>query len=102
MLPEVGSCASQGTCSVKKRRKQKIYYSSNKALEKSRMRTANQEFSYRGPIKLLDFGNADVVDIAGVTDSILRAIQKMEEEMITDINKAACATKVNVSPDPVI
>jgi hypothetical protein len=86
----------------KKRRKQKFYYSSNKALEKSRMRMANKEFSFRGPIKLLDFGNADVVDIAGVTDSILRAIQKMEEEMITDINKAACATKVNISPDPVI
>jgi hypothetical protein len=46
----------------KKRRKQKIYYSSNKALEKSRMRTANKKFSFRGPIKLLDFGNVDVAE----------------------------------------
>jgi outer membrane protein assembly factor BamD (BamD/ComL family) len=45
MLPEAGSYASQGTCSVKKKkRKQKFYYSSNKALEKSRMRTANKAF----------------------------------------------------------
>jgi hypothetical protein len=51
---------------------------------------------------LLDFGNVDVADIADVTDGVLRAIQEVEEEMITDINKAACATKVNVSPDPVI
>jgi hypothetical protein len=51
---------------------------------------------------LLDFGNADVADIAGVTNGVLGAIQEVEEEMITDINKAACATKVNVSPDPVI
>jgi hypothetical protein len=94
MLPEVGSCASQGTCSVKKRRKQKIYYSSNKALEKSRMRTANQEFSYRGPIKLLDFGNADVVDIVGVTDGDLPAAQEVEEEMIANVNKATCSAPV--------
>jgi hypothetical protein len=86
----------------KKRRKQKFYYSSNKALEKSRMRRANKKFSFRGLIKLLDFGNVDVADIADVTDGVLRAIQEVEEEMITDINKAACATKVNVSPDPVI
>ena len=75
MLLEVGSYASQGTCSVKKKkRKQKFHYSSNKALEKSRMRTANKEFSFRGPIKLLDFGNVDIVDIASIIDSILWAI----------------------------
>jgi hypothetical protein len=103
MLPEAGSCVSQGTCSMKKkRRKQKFYYSSNKALEKSRMRRANKKFSFRGLIKLLDFGNVDVADIADVTDGVLRAIQEVEEEMITDINKAACATKVNISHDPVI
>jgi hypothetical protein len=51
---------------------------------------------------LLDFGNADVADIAGVTNGVLGAIQEVEEEMITDINKAACATKVNVSPNHVI
>jgi hypothetical protein len=51
MLPEAGSCASQGTCSVKeKRRKNKLYYSSNKALEKSRMRMANKEFSFEALI----------------------------------------------------
>jgi hypothetical protein len=96
---EISSCTSQGTCSVKKkRRKHKLYYSSNKALEKSRMRRANKEVSFRGPIKLLDFGNADVADIASVTDGVLRAVQEVEEVMITDINKVACATKVNVSP----
>jgi hypothetical protein len=58
----------------KKKRKQKFYYSSNKALEKLRMRTANKEFSFRGPIKLLDFGNANVIDIAGVTDGVLWAV----------------------------
>jgi hypothetical protein len=103
MLPEAGSCASQGTCSVKnKRRKQKFYYFSNKALETSRMRMANKEFSFWGPIKLLDFGNADVADFANVTDDNLWVVQEVEEEMITDINKAECATKVNVSLDPVI
>jgi hypothetical protein len=98
MLPEVGSCTSQGTCSMKKKkRKQKIYYSSNKALEKSRMRMANKEFSYLGPIKLLDFGNTDVADIAGVIDGDLSAVQ----EMIADINKAACTTEVNIGFAPV-
>ena len=63
MLLKYGFCASQATCSVKKKTgKQKFYYSSNKALEKLRMRTAIKEFSFQGPIKLLDFGNADVVD----------------------------------------
>ena len=102
MLPKAGSCASQGTCSVKKKKKkQKIYYSSNKALEKSRMTTTNKEFSYRGPIKLLDFGNAYVVDIASVTNKDLPAIQEMEEKMIVDISKATCTTEVNVGSAPV-
>jgi hypothetical protein len=51
---------------------------------------------------LLDFGNADVADFANVTDDNLWVVQEVEEEMITDINKAECATKVNVSLDPVI
>ena len=76
MLPKARSCMSQGTCSVKKKKKkkQKFYYSSNKALEEFRMRFANKEFSFRGPIKLLDFGNVDVVDIVSVTDGILQAV----------------------------
>jgi hypothetical protein len=40
MLPKAESYASQGTCSVrKKKKKSKLYYSNKKALEKSRMRT---------------------------------------------------------------
>jgi hypothetical protein len=35
------------------------------------MRNANKEFKFRGPSKLLDFGNADIVDIVGVTDGVL-------------------------------
>jgi hypothetical protein len=71
MLPGAKSCASQGTCSVKKKKKSMLYYSSKKDLERSRMRSANKEFKFRGPNKLLDFGNADVVDIASVTDEDL-------------------------------
>jgi hypothetical protein len=50
----------------KKKTKSKLHFSNKKALEKSRMRTANKEFNFRGPSKLLDFGNADVADIVGV------------------------------------
>jgi hypothetical protein len=60
------------------------------------MRSANKEFKFRGPSKLLDFRNADVADIASVTDGDLPAVQEVEEEMIADVNKAACTTKVNV------
>jgi hypothetical protein len=75
MFPGAESCASQGTRNVKKKRsKSKLYYSSKKDLERSRMRSANEEFKFRGPSKLLDFGNAEVVDIAGVTDGDLQAI----------------------------
>jgi hypothetical protein len=35
------------------------------------MRNTNKEFKFRGPSKLLDFGNVDVADIAGVTDGDL-------------------------------
>jgi hypothetical protein len=35
------------------------------------MRNANKEFKFRGPSKLLDFGNVEVADIAGVTDRVL-------------------------------
>jgi hypothetical protein len=65
------------------------------------MRMPNKKFSFRGPIKLLDFGNADVANIAGVTDGDLPAVQEVEEEMIADVNKAACTTKVNVGSTPV-
>jgi hypothetical protein len=72
MLPGAESCASQGTRSEKKKkRKRGLYYSSRKDLDRSRMRNANKEFKFRGPSKLLDFGNADVVDIASVTDRVL-------------------------------
>jgi hypothetical protein len=47
---------------------------------------------------LLDFGNTNVADIAGVTDGVLQAIQEVEEVMIIDVNNAKCATKVNINP----
>ena len=78
-----------------------IYYSSNKALEKSRMRTANKKFSFRGPIKLLDFENIDVADIVGITDGDLPAVQEVKEEMTTNVNKTTCTTEVNVGFAPV-
>jgi hypothetical protein len=59
----------------KKKRKSKLYYFSKKDLERSRMRSANKEFTFRSPSKLLDFGNANIVDIVGVTDGDLQAIQ---------------------------
>jgi hypothetical protein len=64
------------------------------------MRMANKEFNYRGPIKMLDFGNADVVDFAGVTDGDLSAVQEVEEEMIANANKAACTIEVNAGFAP--
>jgi hypothetical protein len=76
MLPGTESCASQGTCSEKKKKKKKkrFYYSSKKDLDRSRMRNANKEFKFRGPSKLLDFGNADIADIAGLTDEALQDV----------------------------
>jgi hypothetical protein len=71
MLPGIESCASQGTCSKKKKKKKGFYYSSKKDLDRSRMRNANKEFKFRGPSKLLDFGNVDVIDTVGV---IVRAL----------------------------
>jgi hypothetical protein len=71
MLLGAESYASQGTRSEKKKRKKEFYYSSKKNLDRSRMRNANKEFKFRGPSKLLDFGNADIVDIVGVTDGVL-------------------------------
>jgi hypothetical protein len=102
MLPGAESCASQGTRSEKKKkRKRGLYYSSRKDLERSRMRSANKEFKFRGPSKLLDFGNADIADIASITDGDLPAVQEVEEEMIVDVNKAACTTEVNVGTTPI-
>ena len=101
MLEDAESCASQGTYSVwRKKSKSKLYFSSKKELEKSRMRITNKEFNFRGPSKLLDFGNVDVVDIVGVIDRVLQAIQEVEELMTTYTNKTKCATKKNVSPAP--
>ena len=65
------------------------------------MRIVNNEFSYQGPIKLLDFGNADVANIAGVIDGDLPVVQEVEEEMIANVNKATCTTKVNVGSAPI-
>jgi hypothetical protein len=72
---------SQGTSSVRKRKKKKmkkkmkkkskLYYFSKKELAKLRMRTASNEYKFRGPSNLLDFGNVDVADIAGVTNGVL-------------------------------
>jgi hypothetical protein len=75
MLPGAESCVSQGTHSEKKKKRKKgFYYSSKKNLDRSRMRNANKEFKFRGPSKLLDFGNVDVADIASVSDGVLQDV----------------------------
>jgi hypothetical protein len=84
----------------KKWKKSKLYYSSKKALEKSRMTMANNEFKFRGPSKLLDYGDANVADVVGVTDGDLQAIHKLEETMNTDIIDAECVTEEIISPAP--
>ena len=79
MLLGAESYASQGTRSEKKKKRKKgLYYSSKKDLERSRMRSANKEFKFRGPSKVLDFGNADVANITGVTDGDLPTVQEVE------------------------
>jgi hypothetical protein len=101
MLPGAESCASQGTRSEKKKKKKKgFYYSSKKNLDRSRMRNANKEFKFRGPSKLLDFGNANIADIASVSDRVLQDVQEEDEVMITAVNIAACATEVIVGLTP--
>jgi hypothetical protein len=55
----------------RRRGRRGFYYSSKKDLDRSRMRNANKEFKFRGPSKLLDFGNIDVADIAGLTEGAL-------------------------------
>jgi hypothetical protein len=75
MLPRAESCASQGTRSEKKKKEKRgLYYSNMKNLERSRMRSANKEFKFRDPSKLLDFENADVADIAGITIRVLQDV----------------------------
>jgi hypothetical protein len=100
MLPGAESCASQGTRSEK--RKKRLYYSSKKNLDRSRMRNANKEFKFRGPSKLLDFGNADVANIVSVSDGVLQDVQDedKDEVMITAVNNAACTTEVIVGLTP--
>ena len=69
MPSEADACASQDICSMKKKRKKsKLYYSSTKTLEELRMRMANNKFKLTGPNKFLDFGDADVADVAGKTN----------------------------------
>jgi hypothetical protein len=101
MLPGAESCASQGTCSEKKKKRKKgFYYSSKKNLDRSRMRNANKEFKFRGPSKLLDFGNANVADIASDPDGVLQDVQEEDEVMITAVNNATCTTEVIVGLTP--
>ena len=61
------------------------------------MKNANKEFKFRGPNKLLDFGNIEVADIAGVTVGVLQDVQEVEG-LISNIEDAKCATQVNVCP----
>jgi hypothetical protein len=101
MLLGAESCASQGTRSEKKKKRKKgFYYSSKKNLDRSRMRNANKEFKFRGPSKLLDFGNADVADIVSISDGVLQDVQEEDKVMITAVNFAACATEVIVGLTP--
>ena len=76
MLLKAKSSLSQGTYSVrrKKKKKSKLYFSIKKAFKKSRMRTTNKKLNFRRPSKLLDFGNANVADIASVTNRVLQAV----------------------------
>ena len=95
MLLGVESLPSQGTCSEKKRKRRKgFYYSSKKNLNRSRMRNANKEFQYRGPTKLLDFGNEDAADIASVSGGVLQDVPEEEEVIITAANNATSETEV--------
>src|SRR5450759_2472789 len=97
MLPGAESLPSQGTCSEKKKKRRKgFYYSSKKNLNRSRMRNANKEFKFRGPTKLLDFGNANVVDIASDSLGVLQDVHEEEEVMIEAANIATCETEVIV------
>jgi hypothetical protein len=84
----------------KKKRNSKLYYSNKKALEKTRMRMANNEFKFRGPSKLLDFGDVDIADVAGVTDGDLQAVHKLENTMNTDNINAECTTEEIISLVP--
>jgi hypothetical protein len=84
----------------KKKRKCKLYFSSKKALERSSMRMANKECNFRGPSKLLDFGSTDIVDIIGISDGVLWAVQEVEVMRISDVNEVKCATQMNVCPTP--
>ena len=65
------------------------------------MRATDKEFKFRSPNKVLDFEDANVADVAGITNRDLQAIHELEEIVITDVNKATCAIKVNVCPIPV-
>ena len=100
MLPGVESLLSQGTRSEKKKKRRKgFYYSSKKNINRSRMRNANKKFKFRGPTKLLDFGNVDVADIVSVFDGVLQDVHE-EEVMIAAANIAICITKVTKGLSP--
>jgi len=57
------------------------------------MRNANKKFKFRGPTKLLDFGNVDVANIASVSKGVLQNVPE-EEVMIAAANIATCETEV--------
>lgn len=98
MQPKAESCTSQGTFSGEKKKNNKLYYSSKKALEKAKNEVGQKTFNFRGHSKFLDFGNVD--DTASITNKVLQAIQEVEEVMIIDVNEAKCAIKVNICPAP--
>jgi hypothetical protein len=98
MLMEVDECMFQNTCSVRKKTmKNKLHYSSKKALEKLRMRATNKVFKFRGPSKIHDFGYANIVDVADVSDKVLQVVKDVEELMNTDVNNSRCVIEENVS-----
>lgn len=58
---------------------------------------AYNKFKFRANSKLLDFGNIDVADVAGIIIRDVQAIHKLEETMNTDNIDAECATEEIVS-----
>jgi hypothetical protein len=49
---------------------------------------------------LLNFGNGDVVDVAGISDKVLQVVQEEEDTMNIDVKDAECAKEEKVSCAP--
>jgi hypothetical protein len=64
------------------------------------MKTTNIVPTFRGPTKLLNFGNGDVVDVAGISDKVLQVVQEEEDTMNIDVKDAECAKEEKVSCAP--